>query len=349
MLRLAHRIYLGKPQRLLSRIVSVQIIKDIHRLADKAKLSLAAMEAGQGLGEEERITEGMPIQISLGYEENYVLEFDGFINKVENHQDTLLIHAMDGMYRYLKEVPARDYPSSGGSSASLKLILEDLIRDTGSNDSLVLSPRLETLSYQSFHRLNGPALSTLKRLQEDFLIRIYLRNATMYVVSPQERDALMRTRPTLRYAMSRNVIGSTLERVGELSPRRVAISSSHGFEVIGKEVSATTKGRSQEEEQLHLQRQQIKSASDLAHIERHWHEDENYEGMIGYLETWLLPPCTYGQWAALEDEGYPERSGTFFVERVETNFSVKGGRRRVFLSKRIKETSLASPATSLAV
>ena len=39
--------------------------------------------------------------------------------------------------------------------------------------------------------------------------------------------------------------------------------------------------------------------------------------------------------ASLIDESYPEREGTYFVERVRSTFNERGGRREVYLGQKL--------------
>ena len=62
----------------------------------------------------------------------------------------------------------------------------------------------------------------------------------------------------------------------------------------------------------------------------------SYTGYEGSLTSWLIPYATYGMSARLVDETYPEREGTYFIERVRTMFSERGGRREVYLGQKLQ-------------
>ena len=49
-----------------------------------------------------------------------------------------------------------------------------------------------------------------------------------------------------------------------------------------------------------------------------------YDGYEGSLTGWLLPYCTYGWHARIIDPDYPERQGTYLIERVQSRISMQG-------------------------
>lgn len=60
-----------------------------------------------------------------------------------------------------------------------------------------------------------------------------------------------------------------------------------------------------------------------------------YEGYEGKIGTLLQPYCESGWKAIIKDERFPERSGNFMIESVETRFGINGAKRSVEIGKRL--------------
>ena len=82
----------------------------------------------------------------------------------------------------------------------------------------------------------------------------------------------------------------------------------------------------------------IYNQADAQYINDQYLESKNYNGLSGFITTWLKPYVTFGQIANIYDQFNKNWNGNFFIERVHTIFNQNGGAHQVFLSKRIEET-----------
>lgn len=57
----------------------------------------------------------------------------------------------------------------------------------------------------------------------------------------------------------------------------------------------------------------------------------DYVGYSGNITAFLTPYCDKGYTVAIDDRRYPERSGKYFAEEVETTFGSGGGRQKIKL------------------
>lgn len=360
MFTLQHKILIGSKQEyLLRRIVSVQVQKDIHTLGDRARITLIALNKNRSLGTDTKIKVGTPIEIALGYDQTLATELHGFIEQIESKEERLILHCMDHMYLFLKDVTEKTYEKQAEKGYPLETILQDLAQTIGSPIEIKVGEALSAFQYKSFQRTQGPAINTLKKIKEDLGILIYMRGSTLHVQAPHQSDSSTEGKE-ISYSLEKNILKSSLiyrrasdkdlrirvksrdekdnpiEVIASGDPNKPDISVKEGGPSAGGATSpsqpspANTTGS----ESIELLRYHIPETQELEAIARQELSRWKYDGYEGHIETWLQPYCSYGYYATLKDDPESNRSGTFFVEKVEVHFSEQGGRRKVYLSKR---------------
>ena len=125
-----------------------------------------------------------------------------------------------------------------------------------------------------------------------------------------------------------------LEVIASGDPERPTFVVNTGYTGYMSAQSITSVPLASKQESITLLRYQIQDPSALKSIAQQELSRWKYDGYEGHLETWLIPFCSYGYYAKIEDEQFPERRGTFFVEKVEVFFSENGGTRKIYLSKK---------------
>ena len=383
MLTLTHHISIGAGEASfrLRRLLDLQISKDIHALGDQATLTLSAERQNQSLQLEEQVPPGSSIRIAIGYDNDNKTEFEGYVTQIEKKKEKLVVHCLDTLYLYERDVPARTYSADGGPH-TLQTILEDLAKDVQLRE-VVLAPGLQAFRYPTFQRAAGPAMHILKKIKEDLGILIYMRGKILFASGPHSSDAETEG-AHVRYRLDSNVLSSELV-YRRASDRRLRVrvksraASDEPLEVIasgnpeapdfqvkepkpkppksgagaegapknGAEDSSApapeaSDGGARNVETIELLRYHIQEVAQLKEIAQKELTRWSYDGYEGHISTWLQPYCSYGYHAVLEDRQHRERSATFFVEKVEVRFSEQGGTRKVYLGKRI----LSNPTNS---
>mgnify|MGYP000837986946 FL=1 len=79
----------------------------------------------------------------------------------------------------------------------------------------------------------------------------------------------------------------------------------------------------------------ITSMTELATLAQAELERYSYDGYQGRITTFLEPYAAPAMVAVLTDPVYPERSGNYYIESVETTFGRSGGRRKVEISLKV--------------
>ena len=361
MLTLTHSILIGEqPRYRLKRLRSLQLNKDIHSLGDQATLTLTALHSNQSLELQQKLPTGAPIRISLGYENELTEEFSGFITHTENKKDQLIIHSLDHIYLYHRDVPAKTYSAQQGPHL-LPQILQDLAQDV-SLQEVEVAEALQNFTYETFQRPAGPAIQTLKKIKKDLSILFYVRKETLFAQPPHYTDALT-TGQRNTYRLDKNVLNTQLVyRKAQDKNLRIRVKSkdpsdqplqviasgsaeSPDFQVLegdSKPASAPSGSPSSSTETIDLLRYHIQDVEQLKTIAQQELSRWTYDGYEGHIETWLQPYCSYGYHAHLQDDQQAERSDTFFVEKVETRFSDQGGTRKVYLGKRISSSVIST-------
>ncbi len=354
MVILHHRIRIEKKhapgqQFLLQRVVDVQVEKDIHTLADRASITLVALHKNTSLDTKKQLPVGTSISIELGYDTDLRQELVGFISHIESKADRLILHCMDHMYYYTKDVESKTYPKGSGPY-SLQLILEELAQAVDLKD-VVIGKNLTSFSYESFQRTAGPAVNTLKRIKDELSILLYVRNKTLYATEFHQPDLQTRHMQHVTYQLDGNILKSSLvyrnkeertfsihvkSRNEEDQPIEVIASGAPEQPIIRLNTYATAQVNTPKvaSKRIELLRYHIKDRHALTTIATQALARWNYDGYEGHIETWLLPFCSYGYYVKIEDKQAPERTGTFFVEKVAISFSEQGGTRKVYLGKR---------------
>ena len=331
MFTLRHNIILDHKIQ-LRNVVSVVITKDIHALSDTAIITLPAMHKNRTLEAEKLFTIGKPIRISLGYDERLEAEWEGYVDRLETRKDTLRVHCMDAMYFFRRQIPAKSY-----AETSLKVVLQELVDEVNqvlpSRDKISISieKSLANISYIQYARHKGSAWDVFKKLKEGLPVFTYMRGHTLYVQPPFSFDEKTQDKK-VRYDFSKNVTKSALRyKTAAHQPLQVTFHSREIIEDKPIQVSVGEAGG----EVLSVRNYNIVHTDTLKELAKQELHKWQYDGYEGYIETFLRPYCTYGYAAVIQDTSYPERIGTFFVEKVTISFSSAGGRREIYLSKKL--------------
>ena len=331
MLTLRHNIIFDHSVQ-LRNIISVSITKDVHALADTAIVTISAMHNNRTLEAEKRLAAGKPIRIALGYDEKLEVELEGYIERLESKEDTLRIHCTDAMHVFKQQVKAKSY-----TETTLSTILKELVTEV--NTSLSPSAKIHVeieqsfanISYTQYARRKGSAWDVFKKLKEALPVFTYMRGNTLYVQPPFSFDQNTRGKK-VKYDFTKNIINSALRyKKTEDQLLQIILHSRNPVEDTPIEIVAGQAGG----ESLKLVNYNIVDQTVLKKLAEQALLKWQYDGYAGYIETFLKPYCTYGYTAILQDRTYPARTGAFFIEKVTTSFSASGGRREVYLSKKL--------------
>ena len=305
----------------LRMIESVNIKRSVELLTDTATITLPATVFNQALTIDETIKRGDAVTIELGYDDNLVTEFEGYVESINTDGGSLTINCEDGIFLYRVEIPNKEL-----KNASVKDILNYVNREVGQGFSLNCD---YDFSYDKFTIVNANGYDVLKKIQDEAKPNIYLKDNVLHV-HPQYSEIFGEA----RYDFSKNIeadgtdlkyrrkedrkVRITIEYTGSDGKTKKYEFGDIGGESISKKTSTSNQ----------------KSIELLAQQE---YESKSYTGFEGSFQGWLIPYCEAGYKVTIIDHDYEYKKGTYYVLGVETTFSEQGGIRKITLGKILSE------------
>ena len=323
MLRMTYDIKIN--ERRLQRLVSCEIEKSAEQLSDRATLQVSAMTHNRALQVEEQLRATMPISIALGYDDKNETEFSGYIASTSIENGILVIRCEDAIYLLRKDVKNQQL-----TGATVVDIAEEVVAEVAPSLEVVAGEGLTDIKFDEFNIVDATAWDVLKKLKDQGGITAYVRGSKLYLSLRYLQDEATLPREAV-YDFARNVEKSNL-KYARAEERKVLVKVI-GIGKDNKRYEATAGEPGQDS--FTLSRYNVTDRAALKAIAEEEVKKWSYTGYEGSLTSWLLPYATYGMSASLVDELYPEREGTYFVERVRTTFNERGGRREVYLAERL--------------
>jgi len=93
MYKLSYHITIGKYT--VAAVDSVTIKKSVEQLVDTAIIVLPGTNINKAIEVEDKISEGDDVLIQLGYDDNLVTEFTGYVNTIQTDDGTIKIECED--------------------------------------------------------------------------------------------------------------------------------------------------------------------------------------------------------------------------------------------------------------
>jgi hypothetical protein len=261
---------------------------------------------------------GMKVKIESGYNRVNKQRFEGFIIRV-SHSTPAVIHCEGYGYQLRHVTIGKSY-----KDASLKTILRDIVFGT----DIILSEHIPdvTLVKVMFNNLSG--IDALLLLKDKYYISIQLTGKILYAglkyLKPNATAKLKIGHNTIKTDDFKYEISEDSANVKVRVRVRRMTGKSNVFEAGPKDgrVKQINVGDTLEDSAL----------QELAETEYAKAVNAGYGGKI---TLFLEPQVEPGMAIKIIDDKYPERNSMFFVDGVETSFSISGGRQKVQLGARI--------------
>ena len=298
---------------MLVLLYSVEIECSVENLVDVARIYVPEMVLNQVLDIESKIPRGTEVVIKLGYDDDLVEEFRGYVREIKNTDGSLLIDCEDSIFQFRKPVQNEVQKPSSSSKLAQSMI-----------DQCVPGMNLSCdydIAYEKFviHQANG--FDVLKKLQEETKANIWIDSETntLHIHPPFKEKT-----GEVKYSPQQNVQSVSLE---------YKRAQDRKFEVSVESVGADGKVKSIKRGIPGGETVAIKagpmSESDMEKIgdaELSKRMADRYEGSI---DTWLIPRIKPGATARFEDSDYPAQKGGYYAPTIKTVLSEGGGVRTV--------------------
>lgn len=298
------------------QVNEVKIESSWQQLADICTIKLAKL--GDRL--KEAINEGDPVKVILGYEGKYEgVEFEGFVRR-KNPNIPYEIECEDSVYplRFINL-------SNSWRSTTLEEVVNYIIDGTG----IELIGELPEVKFAKFrlNQLNGA--QALQKIADEYGLAVYFRGNKLFAGLAYTDD-----QGEVNYDFSRNTIDTDLQfRKAEDVKLKV---NAVGILKNNTKIEVQTGDSEGDQRTLHFY-----GVTDKATLEKLAKEEiqkYKYNGYDGDFNTFLVPRCVHGMTANVLDPEFPERAGSYHVDKVVTTFGMNGARRNITLGPILSAT-----------
>jgi len=301
----------------LGLLESVEIHKSVDLLADTAVVTVPGVVYNQSLDIEDKVKVGDAVTIKLGYDDNLITEFEGYLQRIDTDDSRLTFNCEDGIYLTRKPVKDKQF-----NKTTVKEIAQYCLSEIGMKE---LNCTCD-ITYEKFVIKNANAFDVLKKIQEDTLANIYMKGSELnihplyiekggdvyydFAVNIEKSDLKYRNKDDRRFEVT--VEGVTLD--GKKQKVTVGITG-------GEKRTIFVSSPMSREELIKRGEAQMKYLT--------------YDGYEGNIIGWLIPFVEPTYSAHIHDREYEFKTGSYYVISVTTTFSENGGIRKVELGRKL--------------
>lgn len=298
---------------------SVEIELDMDKINSSCKIKIPASarlqfkgDSGRNIQSAKEFNRGDKITVKLGYDNELMTEFTGFISRV-NFTSPCEIEC-EG-YEFLLRSPCE---TKTWAKTNMKEVLQYIIKDT----EIVLSNDVPDVNFTKFIiPANMTKLEALQMVKEKYGMTIFFDGSLLYAGLAYVLD-----NGTVKYKLGWNTIKDNelkYRNAEDVSLKIKAVWIKPDNTKIEAEVG-DPKGN-----QRTLFFYNVSSKSELEKLAKEEIQKYKYSGYEGKITTFLQPFAKPGMKGILSDPKYSERDGTYYITKVTTKADKGGGRRTV--------------------
>lgn len=303
----------------LGGVNEVVVKRSIHELAATAtiKVPVTAVLRQKGvppahIETARAVKVGDPVEIRLGYNGSYSLEFRGYV-KLLNLQTPLEIVCEDAFFT----TRSRNVTLQG------KTTLEEVLHKCG-----LTVGYCATLTLTAFPADDKPVAWALGKLKTDYGLSIFFdMEGRVYACEPYKIVG-----EVVKYRLRYNVIKDDDLKFHRAEDVKLKIKAVCIYK-DGKKIEASIGADDGAAKTLYFY--DVKDEKELAALAAAELNRYSFDGYSGKIETFLWPCAQPTMLAEMEDEVYNERDGRYYIESVETTFGTGGARRTVEIGLKI--------------
>lgn len=308
----------------INGIEKVTIESSQELLSDSCVITIPGMIRNVPLDVENKIKRGDQVTVKLGYNGDLKTEFKGYLRAIYP-EAPMRLECEDAMYLLRKEVTPKVL-----TNVTVKQIIEYVLAE--------VNPQLQTpFTYKSdlqgykFDRFvihNTTGYDVLDKLRQETGLMINARDNEIHAHLAFTEG----TGNLVTYDFYRNIEGTNDLKYVSQQDVRLKIKIVGRTDKGGKmTVEAGLDGG----EARTFQRPTVSDRETLEAIARAELAKMSFDGYRGSLQGWLIPYCTVGYTAKIQDRDYPEREGNYYVQGTKVEFSRSGGIRTVELGRKL--------------
>ena len=299
---------------------AVRWSRSIDSYSDTALIKLPAIARLKREGDEYenvqtglQFKEGMKAEVYCGYDGKNDLRFKGFIRRV-NFTVPLEIECEGYSYQLRKK---EGYTQTYGST-TVRQVLADLVSGT----DIKLSESIPDIPLTNIYFKNVKGTDVLEYLKDKCLLTIYFNHEVLYCGL-----RMTEAKATIKHRLNWNVLkddGLKFETNRELATVNIQVEK--------RSKDGTKKKAKQGVKDGSVKILKIRHIDDEALLKEIAEEERQkllFRGYEGSITSFLHPVAEPGMASRIDDVRYPERTGTYFIEKVDGDFSTSGGRQKI--------------------
>lgn len=257
--------------------------------------------------------EGDKVEVLLGYNNKNEKRFAGFIRRIKMGVPVELECEGYG-YQLYDVIFNKTY-----SNVSIKQLLKDLVQGT----EIKFSPEIPDIPLKNVRFKNATGIQVLEWIKKECSLAVYFNFDELYVGT-----TFGKIQKTVKIALNKNVIKDDdfQQRKVDKNIKIVVREKNEQGEV--KKTKSDVKKYDNEKEV------KIKAGipvNFLKEIVNRLQTQEEYKGYEGNIQLFLVPYVNKGMRVDYEGGMYPEKTGSYFVQSVQGEFGMSGGRQTVQL------------------
>lgn len=324
MFKLTHEIKVGKYT--IEGINSLKCKTDVNTITDTATLKLPITgllktenETNTSIEYAKTLNVGDEVIFKTGYDGDNNTVFHGFIDKIE-HGSPVVIRCIDHSYLLKNQSIAKVY-----ESANLQTILNDICKGTG----VTVDADSIQITNLKLHKAGGKIskLDALKKIKEHIGITMYFYGNTLFAGLKYRR-----AKGEQKFKFNYNIIDDS-----ELEFKR-----EDDIQLLIKAINVKPDGTRQETEVGDAEGDtrtfyfhEVESTSKLKELAREKLETAKFTGYHGNFKTMAIPFAKKAMIANLLNDIHPEKSGTYFIDGVDYEYSGNGIRQTINISTNV--------------
>ena len=263
-----------------------------------------------------QFSEGLKVDIACGYNGNNPMRFRGFIRRI-NPKIPLELECEGYSYQLRK---MQNFNGSYKAGINLKTILNDLVRATDIKLSQAI-PDITIDTALSFPNLKGTEV--LDWFKEKMLMTVHFNFNELYVGLAETQN-----NKAVKFRLGWNVVQDDELKFNdkrELADVKIVIGQK------GKDGKNESSSEA-DNDNKNLKRLTLPVRVDKATMNKIADDQKKKiqsRGYEGAFTAFLLPDVEPGMAVEIQDTKYPTRSGKYFVEATEGDYSTSGGRQKI--------------------
>jgi hypothetical protein len=304
----------------LRTIKECEVTCSVDNLADIANITLPEAVLNSVLKVNKNIPIGTRVVIKYGYDNNNVVEFDGFVKDIITNESSLKIECEDALFLFRKAVPDIQMKPT-----SLKKIAQYLVNNIDPSFKVVCKDY--DLAYEKFVIHQATGYDVLKKIQEETKANIYFNTVKkeLHIHPPYiEKGGEVKYSPQRNIRTTSLVYKKAIDRKFEITVERIGLDGK-----VESVKRGTTGGDSVTIKAGALSKAAINKIADAELLKR------SADGYEGSFDAWLIPFVAPTYSVQYFDKDYPEQKGKYYVISVKTNISPSGGKRTIQLGVKL--------------